>query len=510
MRADLIANTYELPQFQPVQTTGMQPNAIPSKPTDFSQIGPESGVAYVEGMTREYYDKWAKLKNFAQTMQSAYGIDVTKPDFSNPASLEANDIFNKALADLQFQGDQLKTSQSERTARMAEQARGIATLNVDTTEAPLSMQDARSISTSTQASDFVKQANARTKGPLYTDADVARANEIYEESRRRLTELAQEDPENADYWLKQRDMIKPAKKQTKVFAPQRENYKSQQDFNYANTVHTDLVKLSNVIKGTNKSWRPSPYKDANGEYLLENNDFSGMTYKNKTIKTWTMNPKTGDVEMVFDNGKSETINQKDVLGVYRQLSDDNRDAFENKGLPIFLNSEYGQNLLDSEKGINPDLLIEEENVGLGEANKAKMQDFNAKYSEFATNKVNELLSYEGFTEDGEKKEYTTPEGDKLKLKYITRWFGKDNFKIDNFDVNKKIIIDAVGSDVAERLESGDATPEDVAELFEKLNIFYKEFNDQYDWNVENTSESPAPAQSPDGTEFVNIPEGGFN
>ena len=118
-----LANTYLLPQGQPLAPQ-------PQKEQPFQdEIGnPEEGLQQVDGVTSQYFDKWAQLKGFARDVWENYKIDVRYPDPSVPESNRLHRIYLKAIADLKKQGSQLKTSQSMLNASLQ---RGDL-INVDT------------------------------------------------------------------------------------------------------------------------------------------------------------------------------------------------------------------------------------------------------------------------------------------------------------------------------------------------------------------------------------------
>jgi hypothetical protein len=70
-------------------------------------IDPETG----ENITNGVYQKFAQLNTFANEMMKNRGIDVTQVDYSNPESIKAHAIYNKASADLAFTIDELKRGQ---------------------------------------------------------------------------------------------------------------------------------------------------------------------------------------------------------------------------------------------------------------------------------------------------------------------------------------------------------------------------------------------------------------
>jgi hypothetical protein len=75
-------------------------------------------------LTQQYYSQAAALKQFQQSMLVSAGIDVTAPDLSNAASIQASDAFMQGLGELQTLGNMLKESQKVRTADLASQRSG--------------------------------------------------------------------------------------------------------------------------------------------------------------------------------------------------------------------------------------------------------------------------------------------------------------------------------------------------------------------------------------------------
>lgn len=61
--------------------------------------------------TKEVYNLYTNLNQYAQQMWKQYGVDVTSPDYSNPDSLEAYRTYQKGLAALGNKVNNLKNSQ---------------------------------------------------------------------------------------------------------------------------------------------------------------------------------------------------------------------------------------------------------------------------------------------------------------------------------------------------------------------------------------------------------------
>jgi hypothetical protein len=81
-----LAESFELPENRYLAGNN-QPAPAPQQggyqPTLPLQGQPQA-LADVEGLTSQYYDVYGKLQSLAQGMQKDYGLDVTKPDFTQP------------------------------------------------------------------------------------------------------------------------------------------------------------------------------------------------------------------------------------------------------------------------------------------------------------------------------------------------------------------------------------------------------------------------------------------
>lgn len=54
----------------------------------------------LDGQTMDIYNKWGETRNYAQAMWKNFNIDVTTPDFSNPASVQASRAFMQQVSSL--------------------------------------------------------------------------------------------------------------------------------------------------------------------------------------------------------------------------------------------------------------------------------------------------------------------------------------------------------------------------------------------------------------------------
>jgi len=111
--ASAIGQTFQMPTRQ-LQGGQAQAQQQQQQQAGGSVLGaPPSGLENVDNVTQAFYDKWGELESFASDMKLQYGIDVTRPDFSTSEGMEAHKMYQKALADLRYQGNALKASQAE-------------------------------------------------------------------------------------------------------------------------------------------------------------------------------------------------------------------------------------------------------------------------------------------------------------------------------------------------------------------------------------------------------------
>lgn len=100
--------TYRLPQRQQFAQQPQQPmEQVPQQQRSPFDIPMGEDVAYVENLTNNYYNAYGRLKDFTETMWKDYGVDVTKPDFSQPGGGLMHEAFQKMDADLRMTANDL-------------------------------------------------------------------------------------------------------------------------------------------------------------------------------------------------------------------------------------------------------------------------------------------------------------------------------------------------------------------------------------------------------------------
>ncbi len=131
----VLGNTFTIGRNAQQPASGIDPYALQQiqqiQQGQAPQETPMDGLYEVEGMTKEYYDKWSSLNNFASEMYNR-GINVTKPDPLNPESEAAFRWYQKAVADLRRHGNALKNAQTYAQdylkAKLSEHGQNIGTV----------------------------------------------------------------------------------------------------------------------------------------------------------------------------------------------------------------------------------------------------------------------------------------------------------------------------------------------------------------------------------------------
>lgn len=115
----------------------------------------------ISGVTQDVQKQWAAIDDFANKMWANYRIDVTRPDVRNPLAIQAHDLYQQAVAGLQYAGDVLKQSNKTLAAdrNAVREGRGMIlqdpTTNIYGLDTP---EDSRFVNT--EIDPLAQQANA--------------------------------------------------------------------------------------------------------------------------------------------------------------------------------------------------------------------------------------------------------------------------------------------------------------------------------------------------------------
>lgn len=327
-RADLIGQTYALPQPTPPVSSGAGAGyGNVQAPQLFNDgVQEESGLASVEGLTTDYYRKVAMLKGLMQDAWENYRIDVRVPDLSKPESIKLNQMYQKAIADIKTQGNLLKNSQSMLTAGLS---RGDRFVQDPTKNAVASMRPGEGY-VSDEIHPLVKELNTKLNQQFYGKS-YDQANQLYEQKKAELTAYAEAHPEEREQVLRSMVALSKPTKAEKEFDPNANTGLTKTDQANIKSVEHDAKKVAAVMSGTSKGFRlKTDEKGPNGEAIFTNADMAGDKFADGTIVETIFNPTTNQTifKVKVGDGDKATIKSvdmtgKDIVTVMKQLASQN-------------------------------------------------------------------------------------------------------------------------------------------------------------------------------------------
>lgn len=290
-RGALLAQTYQVPA--PVQQA-------PIKESPFQdEIGdPEAGLQQIDGVTDEYFQKWAALKGFARDVQENLGVDVRFPDPSIPGSERLHRIYLKSLADLKAQGERLKTGQQ---MFMADRQRG-AVVSGDPRQQYYDQLSVGTDIVDSELDPIVAEANKKLQGPHFGSA-INDAKAYRDRVRIMLEKRKNTDKQNAGYWQRQIDSLIEPVKAVEMFNPRTGGYTKLQQ-GQIQAAGTFMKKMTNLQKGTADSYElSSTHFGPNGERVLVSTDTKNETYGGKKILRYEHIPDTDETFLILQDAK---------------------------------------------------------------------------------------------------------------------------------------------------------------------------------------------------------------
>ena len=298
-RGALLAQTYQLPapaQQAPIQESPFQ-----------DEIGdPASGLQQIDGVTSEYFQKWAALKGFARDVQENLGIDVRYPDPSIPESDRLHRIYLKSLADLKAQGEKLKTDQQ---MYMADRQRG-AIITQDPSKMAYSDMNVGTDIVDAKLDPIVEQANNKLE-QLYFGGAIKEAEEYYGRVKGMLSDRIKNDPKNAGYWQRQLDSLVEPTRAEKQFDPNRGQWNRYQS-GRIKASEAYLKKMTNLQKGTADSYKLSDTVfGPNKERVWVSEDTKGERYAGQEVVRYEYTPSLKKTEIVI-KGKDGNVSRIDL------------------------------------------------------------------------------------------------------------------------------------------------------------------------------------------------------
>ncbi len=195
--AQSLAESFELPDDRYLGDNG--PSAQPSQggyQPNLPLQAPAQNLADVEGQTSAYYDTWGKLQSYAQGMQKEYGLDVTKPDFTQPGGGLPFQTYQKLSGSLMTVANRLGNRLKEQQAAAPYKHTGQVT-GEGTKEDPY---------ISTHLVPELEAAQKKAQDDFYTSGDARRA---YDANIKPIEEeLAAKASSGDPFWQRQYEVAK--------------------------------------------------------------------------------------------------------------------------------------------------------------------------------------------------------------------------------------------------------------------------------------------------------------
>jgi len=375
-RAGLSAKTFLLPQAQPQM-------AAPVEQPFNDGVQALEGLQYVQGQTADYYKKVSALKSFMQSVNKNLGIDVRVPDMSRPESIELNQIYQTAIADILAQGNELK------------QGAALNTMHVNRGDKFTDTYSQNSAARARYGSDYyngldkiVTEANDAVSTPSYDDAELKAKQQKYDETKAYYEKIKADDPSMTKYADDQiAGLVRPS---PRVYRPN--NTSTAADRRYGRQVQAgaNLVKkTTNLLWGAAESFEPDSTKpNEYGNPLLVSTEFAGKKYGDGTIKEWRIDPDKNTIKLVVTTSQGNK-----VIDVTGQRQDPQSLAATISGLPqeVITDAMYEVGGYDDAQQIVPENLLAKNHKEIFETNiqKSKTSGTSQKLANLKT-KLSEM------------------------------------------------------------------------------------------------------------------------
>jgi hypothetical protein len=361
-RSQNIGLDYELPAnryINPSQTSVIPEEGVAAP---FALPKPSDDLAYVEGLSDKYFDTRSKIEQYTLAMQKDYGIDVTKPDPSQPGGGIPFKTYQKLATNLLVTANDLKTSREDEVRKQAGVISGMIrpVQGFDDKQQPINRVPLDQQFYSTKLLPEVEQANDILKTAVYTDADYNRfKKQVLDPTVAKLTSAMN------------RPGISPAEKDQLQFNINALIQQPRQEYMYrpfdpnsgavakSKSVMTLFEKIANHTRGAFPVGTTEP-KIINGQQFLASSDFKGDNFgerlatrednlgnkyevhvPNKIRRT--LKDKDGNVFFQYENGDMENVSAITPDEVTRRLMESNGSKYGGAAALEMLYNELDKN-----------------------------------------------------------------------------------------------------------------------------------------------------------------------
>ena len=234
----------------------------------------------VDQMSQQIFQRWNDLKNFAYSMQSMYGIDVTRPNGS-PEAVAANQAFNQERANIQYEIDKLKES-----GKMAQQlnpmfAAGTISATDQYGQAPLATQMPQEAYNFTGLTEPSEKVISSLSKPFERSQDYNRAiaqGKAYVQS------------------LRAQGRTREADDVEKALMPSVNVHYEKAGAGTNSPIGGQMTEWAQLVSGSHPSFSVTNVVGKGGSKFTEssNNPFTGKTFGKYTVTDANGNPVTKD------------------------------------------------------------------------------------------------------------------------------------------------------------------------------------------------------------------------
>lgn len=193
------------------QTLGPELTQEPAPQKDIFNVPQNKDLAYVQGLTSNYYNSYGRLKDFTNEVWSKYGIDVTKPNLGEVGGGQLHKAYKNMEAELMMASNDL-AQQREFEKKMSEleaQGQVLRRSNYDP-NSQLAGREQEAPYMSTQLLPEVEDALTLLDRQYTSKEEAARATKLIDPLRSKLQNLIKTDSRNAGFYQRQLDALHDA------------------------------------------------------------------------------------------------------------------------------------------------------------------------------------------------------------------------------------------------------------------------------------------------------------
>jgi len=275
------------PQAQPTEADIIQQQAAGAAPqiTAPSVGGPNDTYANIQGTTDSFYNSVGSLKEYVADMWKTYGVDVTKPDYSQPGGGQPFRTFQEMSARSMMTANDLKQRMKENEGIAKGVMEGTMLATGDYEQAPLGTSMQERI-TATDLLPEVVQAQQRLLMPYETKEAKDEANlKIRDPLIAKFENLKTTDPTNAKFYQRQIEALNEATYQARVFAPHYPSASEETKKMRREAVFTEGKRLINHLKGAWLDEMSEVETDNDGNAYLINREFTNTPLGKQEVFT---------------------------------------------------------------------------------------------------------------------------------------------------------------------------------------------------------------------------------